>query len=480
MGTKNNQPNVQSWSGQETALTKLRNVIGNAPKTLKAGIVSTALILQTFNACAPKEHLQQEHAFEVQKGQTFSWIVTDYVRNNIDTTYVPTDDYEFHQKLLKVVEEDNKNAWRITDPAKIHPWDTIIVDSGIVAEVFEDVLLEKKEQNKNKKEKIDSSENQPITATYSHIGSISEFANSNNYLVKKLYRDPSTRKLFEAQLKNGYSVIVPHEIEDKSSKSLSVDEITAPEKIVDNSLKWKTFVLDPGHWSMDTGAIGFAQYGDKEDKKKVTVYEAPVMMDIAYRVGKLIREHWGNVVLTHHANKRWIANITDLPPVSRVFNKEWSEVYQDIWHGTGKESTGDAFNADWKYLQKRANISNNTKWANLFLSLHADIQMKGWAADTESKILTLLHQEWREKDKALAWRMFENGLWYYYNWKLAWDIDRKVSERRLSVLKNNTRPALLIELANMSQENQAYYLRTAENRQRLAQTLVDVLIKTYN
>lgn len=62
------------------------------------------------------------------------------------------------------------------------------------------------------------------------------------------------------ELNTGYKILVPKEIETKSSPALSIEDITKPEKILSDKLNGYTIVLDPGHGSMDTGTIPIVGY----------------------------------------------------------------------------------------------------------------------------------------------------------------------------------------------------------------------------
>gem|GEM_PF-4714022 len=66
----------------------------------------------------------------------------------------------------------------------------------------------------------------------------------------------------------------------------------------------------------------------------IAIYESPVVMDMTYRIAKLIRSHGGEVVFTHYYNKRPILDQKDLPPASRIFDTHGQEKFQDIWCGT--------------------------------------------------------------------------------------------------------------------------------------------------
>jgi len=54
----------------------------------------------------------------------------------------------------------------------------------------------------------------------------------------------------------------------------------------------------------------------------IVVYEAPNVMDITYRVAKLLKAHGASVTLTHYNNKRGIMDpevAYSLPPASTYF-----------------------------------------------------------------------------------------------------------------------------------------------------------------
>ena len=316
--------------------------------------------------------------------------------------------------------------------------------------------------------------------SYTTIHSLDEFKNSDNYLIKKIYRDNNINwKFFEA-LKKGYSIKFLNPRESKNAPSLSIDEITKPKEIVGNELSGKTFVLDPGHGSLDTWAIWLAQYWDESNKEKVAVYESAIMMDLAYRIARELRAHGAKVELTHYMNRRGILDVKDLPPCSRVFDGEWKEVYQDIWNGVGKDSKWNFFNADGKYLKKRATIANQYN-PNLMVSLHADM-LRSWdIVDDQTKILSIKYDERQgiNESKVIADQLLSNGFWYYYNGKLSWEVKRDTANQKLWVLKPAESPAVLVEFWNISQESQAYILREHTKREELAKNFASSLIKVY-
>jgi len=203
-------------------------------------------------------------------------------------------------------------------------------------------------------------------------------------------------------------------------------------------------------------------------------------MDLAYRIARELRAHWAKVELTHYMNRRWILDVKDIPPCSRVFNEQWEEVFQDIWNWTAQESKWNYFNADWKYLKKRATIANQYN-PNLMVSLHADM-LRSWdIVDDQTKILSIKYDERQgvNESKVIADQLLNNWFWYYYNGKLSQDVKRDTANQRLWVLKTAQSPAVLIEFWNISQESQAYILRENTKREELAKNFAAALIKVY-
>lgn len=328
----------------------------------------------------------------------------------------------------------------------------------------------------DKKEQREIIEN----VSYTTIHSLEEFKNSDNYLIKKIYKDNNINTKFLETLKSWYSIKFLNPRENANSPTLSIDEITKPNEILWNELNGKKFVLDPGHGSLDTWAIGLAQYWDESNKEKVAVYESAVMMDLTYRIARELRAHWAKVELTHYMNRRGILDIKDLPPCSRAFNEKSEEVFQDIWNWTDKASKWNFFNADGKYLKKRAEISNKHN-PNLFVALHADV-LKDWnKVDDKTKSLSIKYDErqgnW--ESKKIAQKLLDNGFWYYYQGKLSQDVKRDVDQQHLWALRPAKSPAVLIEFWNISQESQAYILREYSKREELAKNFVSSLIKVY-
>lgn len=390
-----------------------------------------------------------------------------------------TDDVTSDPKLCKILVENIAQQNNIADANKIQINDTLTINMDNINKEIENyqantLWIPNKWDKKEQKEVIDN-------VSYTTIHSLKEFKNSDNYLIKKIYNDNNINWKFIEALNNGYSIKFLNPRETKDSPALSVDEITKPNEILGNELSGKTFILDPGHGSLDPWEIWLAQYWDKSNKEKVAVYESAVMMDLTYRIARELRAHGAKVDLTHHMNRRWIMDIKDLPPCSKVFDDKWNEVYQDIWDGVDYNSKWNYFKASGEYLRKRASIANSHK-PNLYVSLHADMLRSGGKIDDKTKILSIKYderQKWNKASKEIAEQLLNNGFWYYFNGKLAGDVKRDVKQQLLGALTSAKSPAILIEFWNMSQESQAFILREPTKREELAKNFVSSLIKVY-
>lgn len=442
------------------------NIESNSIKKLMkwwviAGIAASS-IAYVFN----KDKPQESRSFALRPGGT----IIELVRDSIQLDRVG---YQTNNQLLNILAQQVMQDNNITDPTALYPWDTIIID------------VAKLNKLSNERKPSDTSTIQPQTVQkttleitqrqavwYTTINNIQDFKDSKDYLIQRLYSDKRTKKKITEYLKQGYKVKVPQQIENKKSPSFTIDAITKPDKILSNKLKGKKIVLDPGHGSMDVWAIWFAQYGDAQNKEMIAVYESPVVMDMTYRIAKLMRSHWAEVVFTHYYNKRPILDQKDLPPASRIFDNNGHEKFQDIRCGTDHTCQWDVFKAGSKRLGKRCKIANNTSNVTAYISIHAD------SYGEEEKILSIKHQPWKNQSKSLAEDIMANGFEYTYNGKKSNEVEHTVKAQNIQVLRENKNIALLVELWNMYNENQAYRLRDPNLRQDLAEKFVNAFIKS--
>lgn len=439
-------------------------------KTIR-NITAPVLLAAMIASCSSSNsNTADTKIIQIGKWATLSSIVKDSLWLSEDITSDP--------KLCRILIDNIAEQNNIEDINKINIDSTLTIDmdslNAAISTYQADTIWIPEQWNK--KEQREVIEN----VSYTTIHSIEEFKNSDNYLIKKIYRDNNINWKFLKALKDGYSIKFLNPRETKNSPALSLEDITKPNEVLWNELKGKKFVLDPGHGSLDTWAIGLAQYWDESNKEKVAVYESALMMDLGYRIARELRAHGAEVELTHYMNRRGIMDVKDLPPCSRVFDGDWNEIYQDIWNGVDKESKWTFFNAEGKYLTQRATLANKYR-PNLMVSLHADMLRSGNIVDDQTKILSIKYDE-RQKNnasKVIADQLLNNGFGYYYNWKLSPDVKRDTANQMLWVLKPAKSPAVLVEFWNISQESQAYILREYSKREELAKNFVSSLIKVY-
>lgn len=454
----------EAVSSKNKSDSKVMSII----KKATAPVIAAALLA----SCSPSNSTSTTDTRTIQIGQwaTLSSVVKDSLWLSNDVTSDP--------KLCKILIDNIAEQNNIQNVDRISLDQVLTIDMDSLQNAIEtyqadSMWIPKKWEVKEQREVIEN-------VSYTTIHSLEEFKNSDNYLIKKIYKDNNINTKFLETLKSWYSIKFLNPRENANSPTLSIDEITKPNEILWNELNGKKFVLDPGHGSLDTWAIGLAQYWDESNKEKVAVYESAVMMDLTYRIARELRAHWAKVELTHYMNRRGILDIKDLPPCSRAFNEKSEEVFQDIWNWTDKASKWNFFNADGKYLKKRAEISNKHN-PNLFVALHADV-LKDWnKVDDKTKILSIKYDErqgnW--ESKKIAQKLLDNGFWYYYQGKLSQDVKRDVAQQHLWALRPAKSPAVLIEFWNISQESQAYILREYSKREELAKNFVSSLIKVY-
>ena len=312
---------------------------------------------------------------------------------------------------------------------------------------------------------------------YTIVSSLEEFENSDNFFVKKINKDPNINWKFKDALKQWYSIRFLQPLETRNTPSLSVDEITKPKEIIDDKLKGKSFVSDPGHGSSDTGAIGLIPH-ETNPNEKVVVYESSLMMDLTYRVARELRAHGATVELTHYMNRRRIMDKKDLPPCSRSFDKQWKEVFQDIWNGNDQNLAWTFFDGSETCMIERSKILNSSQ-SNLFVSFHADMLMNWNKVDDQQKILSIKYDERQQNENSQkrAQELLDKGFWYD-NETIENNVKKTVDNMKLYVLHPKKYPAILVECWNLSQKDQAFTLRDPNGREALAKSFVSSLLKT--
>ncbi|MFL2877099.1 MAG: N-acetylmuramoyl-L-alanine amidase [Pontiellaceae bacterium] len=189
-------------------------------------------------------------------------------------------------------------------------------------------------------------------------------------------------------------------------------------------------VIDPGHGGKDSGAVG---------SKKV--FEKQVVLDISYRMKKLLENHGFKVVMTRN---------------------------------------GDQYLS----LDDRADLARKVK-ADLFLSIHADGAISSAAHGVETFITTaagfdssnhygkggdqsaVLNNRYNAMNAILGYAVQSNLL------KMSGRSDRGLRRARFAVIKQAPCPAALVECGFLTNPEEEQLLRTEAYRSRVAQGIVN-------
>ena len=189
-------------------------------------------------------------------------------------------------------------------------------------------------------------------------------------------------------------------------------------------------VIDPGHGGKDSGAVG---------SKKI--YEKQVVLDISYRIKKLLETHGLKVVMTRSGDK-------------------------------------------YLSLDDRVDLARKVK-ADLFLSIHADGAFSSSAHGVETFITTaagfdssnhygkggdqsaVLNNRYNAANAMLGYAVQSNLL------KMSGRSDRGVRRARFAVIKKAPCPAALVECGFLTNLEEERLLSTEAYRSRVAQGIVN-------
>jgi len=448
-----------------------------------------------YNNKEGKDKTTDQRQIVVWEWQTFWWIVRDSIISwNMDLTDEQKTDWSLCKKIIDEIAIENN----IDSIDHIWLWDTLVIDNDKINSIISEYLKEQNAMDDNWEGfKVTEATEQQKNAWYVILHSLEEFEKCADNSVKKIYKDINIWPRIERALKDWYTVRIPKAMENANSKRYTIDEITKPDEIIDDSLKWKKFMIDPWHWINDPWSIGLAQFWPEEDKAKVLVLEAPVSLDIAYRVAKILRSHWAKVDFTHYNPARWISDVIDLPQNFSIW-----DTYQDLWDDSWESTKMETPVTQKESLRRRAKIANKYK-STALISIHADFIPTGkiWTVsrnwknykylipDEEKKeVLVKYDLRWSNwwASKKLAEWMIKDDSWFWF-YKKEWDnkvfrlksYEHKAENQPLYVLNNIKTPWVLVETWNISQPNQAFFLRWWDKRQEFAEWLAESIIKYY-
>ena len=268
-------------------------------------------------------------------------------------------------------------------------------------------------------------------------------------------------------------------------------------EVLSEELKGKVFVLDPGHGWPDLWAHPIARDADKNPIKdlnsavkvisvwktqRVTpwsgsdnlhVYESLVVVDVAYRLAKMLRQKWADVYITRFNKTTGIMNDA---------NMTTPKVTDDVYSDTGQS---------WKFTN-RWNRVRLRRWVQIGNGVY-DTFKKAWWKD-EDIFFFSLHADSRGNGKNVP-------ITYLYQWSARGWVSRQgrdfagmlasntsyrnqqgkskgqwlyIVNPKFNKIKNST----LVELGNMQNWWIAYLLRQPEWRQKITEALFDWIFET--
>lgn len=195
------------------------------------------------------------------------------------------------------------------------------------------------------------------------------------------------------------------DLDDNLDVSQSI-ELRSNEVFKNNSqekgIAGKIIVIDPGHGGSDTGAIGAANTREKD-----------VTLAISLELRKLLENSKAKVIMTRQTDK---------------------DVY-------------GMFAADTAELQSRVDIANHAD-ADLFISVHIDSFVNGLAGGT-----TTYYYSKTDRDGQVA-RLVQESLTGQIKLQ-----DRGYQEKKFYVLSNTNMPAILTEVAFISNSDEEKLLK---------------------
>lgn len=316
------------------------------------------------------------------------------------------------------------------------------------------------------------------------------------YLVPNIETEFFAQKEDEQEVEN--EVNIP---ESKLQESPSVaTKMTPPNvkkylesiEVKNNSLKGKIFILDPGHWGIDTGAIrpsvnsngknitytgndiifknGESIKAKNGQGNKLFTIEATLVMDVTLRLATLIRQNGGTVHFTHASTDK----ITKDIGVST--NKNNPGQLDQLDNDYVKWLPGTKFDVSGWKIQRRMNRQRirdellPTNQQNTYLlSIHIDSINNEKDVPLRYLYNTASQQRFAEEMiKNSVEEVGANNSGYLYILRDNQDVDGQ------ELPKN----AALVELGNIQNKNFDQRIRTAAGRQAYAESIFNTLKKT--
>lgn len=403
----------------------------------------------------------------IKAGETY-FIPTKAKENNGEIEEKINDNKEKKEEEIKDNNDNNKNWWQET-LSITKEWAKPGVVEYVVENKVEYIVLKWNKMSQINKQLDKFSADEDL-----------------QYISRSKLRNKSTKgyKSLKTEIDAWYDIYIslPLKTEpvnyNKAKRYFkSLEDITKPDSILSHKLNSYTFFIDPWHGNIDSWTLWYRSRGN-DGKEKTAVYEAPAVMDISYRVAKLLRAHGAKVELTHYIPTRWILNQKDLPLNGRTFfdfddDGKADEGYYDFYNGEskpkkpignkklrGREKGGYATQLVKKYWGEKVGISFHADYAN------------------EDSYVYKFKVENHNRDG--DWKYAKN-IQKRLQWKDNFDNDG-ISSQSLYICRAFNSwwaSSFLLELTPITNVSGAYILAEPSLRQKLAEQIVKAHLEAY-
>jgi N-acetylmuramoyl-L-alanine amidase len=224
----------------------------------------------------------------------------------------------------------------------------------------------------------------------------------------------------------------------------------------EKAFELKTVVIDPGHGGKDPGAtIG-------------EVLEKHIVLDVALRTGKLIKEQFPNVNVVYTRDKDVFRTLAERADVA---NKQKADLFISIHVNTFQQAT---IYGTETFILGHHRTEENLKVAqmeNSVILLEEDYTTKYEGFDPNSAesyiMFELIQNEFLEHSRYFA-DLIEKSFSNVANRR-----SRGVKQAGFLVLRRTTMPSVLVELGFISNRNEVAFLVSNEGKQKMAKSIAD-------
>lgn len=279
-------------------------------------------------------------------------------------------------------------------------------------------------------------------------------------------------------------------------------------EVKSDKLKWKVFILDPGHWARDLWSVVKAIGGDwnlipdeksmirqktvkdkngypkiislrvpnSESDKVQFIIEATVVLDVTYRLAKQIIENWWEVEITRYSKSTGIDESTN-PPLREMVDDILSDSKKtwDYPEDNNKKRLYRGSDIARNIVQREGNKGKDV----FFFSIHADSSTVAHTTTfvTREFPITFMYNKDKKWFSAVSKDFCEK---LARNTTFRWNQAETRSQQLYPVNTSYSwvEYSTLIELANLANPASSYLLRVPEWRQRFADAIFEGIEKS--